>query len=173
MAMIAAASITHDRGFHINPKNFKTLLSCITQHYKINQLVIFPNGGRNINKWFSLQLSLFSWKIIPEDIKKTKIPSRHHKKKRRQINRKARKILLLLDRKGETLNKKKQYLLLLKLVVPKNDQPLLSSLRCEPISVAPQCQKNLFKRHVLLQSKNYRIQYRRKKKRHQNAKAGK
>jgi len=28
MAMIAAASMTHERGFHINPKNFKTLLSC-------------------------------------------------------------------------------------------------------------------------------------------------
>lgn len=25
--MMAAASITHDRGFHINPKNFKNLLS--------------------------------------------------------------------------------------------------------------------------------------------------
>jgi len=32
MAMIAAASMTHDKGFHINPKNFKNLLSCyITQ----------------------------------------------------------------------------------------------------------------------------------------------
>jgi len=28
IAMIAAASITHERGFHINPKNFKNLLSC-------------------------------------------------------------------------------------------------------------------------------------------------
>jgi len=28
MAMIVAASMTHERGFHINPKNFKTLLSC-------------------------------------------------------------------------------------------------------------------------------------------------
>lgn len=28
MAMIAAASMTHDKGFHINPKNFKILLSC-------------------------------------------------------------------------------------------------------------------------------------------------
>lgn len=28
MAMIAAASITQDRGFHMNPKNFKILLSC-------------------------------------------------------------------------------------------------------------------------------------------------
>lgn len=27
MAIIAAASITHERGFHINPKNFKNLLS--------------------------------------------------------------------------------------------------------------------------------------------------
>jgi len=27
IAIIAAASITHDRGFHINPKNFKNLLS--------------------------------------------------------------------------------------------------------------------------------------------------
>jgi hypothetical protein len=28
IAMIAAASITHESGFHINPKNFKNLLSC-------------------------------------------------------------------------------------------------------------------------------------------------
>jgi len=28
MAMIATASMTDERGFHINPKNFKTLLSC-------------------------------------------------------------------------------------------------------------------------------------------------
>jgi len=28
MAMIAAASITHDRGFHIKPKNLSNLLSC-------------------------------------------------------------------------------------------------------------------------------------------------
>lgn len=28
IAMIAAASITHDKGFHINPKNFKNFLSC-------------------------------------------------------------------------------------------------------------------------------------------------
>jgi hypothetical protein len=28
MAMRAAASITHDKGFHINPKNFSILLSC-------------------------------------------------------------------------------------------------------------------------------------------------
>ena len=27
MAMIAAASITHDKGFHIKPKNFSTLFS--------------------------------------------------------------------------------------------------------------------------------------------------
>ena len=27
MAMIAAASITQDNGFHMNPKNFKNLLS--------------------------------------------------------------------------------------------------------------------------------------------------
>ena len=27
MTMIVAASMTHERGFHINPKNFKTLLS--------------------------------------------------------------------------------------------------------------------------------------------------
>lgn len=27
IAIIAAASITHDRGFHMNPKNFKILLS--------------------------------------------------------------------------------------------------------------------------------------------------
>jgi hypothetical protein len=27
MAIIAAASITHDKGFHIKPKNFKNLLS--------------------------------------------------------------------------------------------------------------------------------------------------
>lgn len=27
MAMMAAASITHDKGFHMNPKNFRTLLS--------------------------------------------------------------------------------------------------------------------------------------------------
>lgn len=31
MAIIAAASITHDRGFHINPKNFKNLLSYIIE----------------------------------------------------------------------------------------------------------------------------------------------
>lgn len=29
IAIIAAASMTHDNGFHINPKNFKILLSCI------------------------------------------------------------------------------------------------------------------------------------------------
>jgi hypothetical protein len=29
MAMIAAASITQDRGFHIKPKNFRTLFSCL------------------------------------------------------------------------------------------------------------------------------------------------
>jgi hypothetical protein len=28
IAMIAAASITHDRGFHMNPKNLRNLLSC-------------------------------------------------------------------------------------------------------------------------------------------------
>lgn len=28
IAMIAAASMTHERGFHIKPKNFKNLLSC-------------------------------------------------------------------------------------------------------------------------------------------------
>ncbi|URD95349.1 hypothetical protein MUK42_29021, partial [Musa troglodytarum] len=28
MAITAAASMTQDRGFHMNPKNFKTLLSC-------------------------------------------------------------------------------------------------------------------------------------------------
>jgi hypothetical protein len=27
IAIIAAASITHDRGFHMNPKNFRNLLS--------------------------------------------------------------------------------------------------------------------------------------------------
>ena len=27
MAMIAAASITHERGFHINPRNFRILFS--------------------------------------------------------------------------------------------------------------------------------------------------
>lgn len=37
MAMIAAASITHERGFHINPRNFKTLLSCITQQQRTNK----------------------------------------------------------------------------------------------------------------------------------------
>lgn len=29
--MIAAASITHERGFHMNPKNFSILLSCQMQ----------------------------------------------------------------------------------------------------------------------------------------------
>jgi hypothetical protein len=28
MAIIAAASITHDNGFHIKPKNLSILLSC-------------------------------------------------------------------------------------------------------------------------------------------------
>ena len=28
IAIIAAASITHDKGFHMNPRNFKNLLSC-------------------------------------------------------------------------------------------------------------------------------------------------
>jgi hypothetical protein len=32
MAMIAAASMTHDSGFHMNPKNFRNLLSCIHAH---------------------------------------------------------------------------------------------------------------------------------------------
>lgn len=35
MAIIAAASITHDRGFHIKPKNFKILLSY--SNYSINR----------------------------------------------------------------------------------------------------------------------------------------
>jgi hypothetical protein len=32
MAMIAAASMTHDSGFHMNPRNLKNLLSCRHQH---------------------------------------------------------------------------------------------------------------------------------------------
>jgi len=30
IAMIAAASMTHERGFHIKPKNFRNLLSCLS-----------------------------------------------------------------------------------------------------------------------------------------------
>jgi hypothetical protein len=36
MAMIAAASITQDKGFHINPKNFSILLSCKRNENYIN-----------------------------------------------------------------------------------------------------------------------------------------
>ncbi|KAM0957065.1 hypothetical protein ACFX2A_025766 [Malus domestica] len=34
MAMIAAASITHDRGFHMKPKNLSTLFSCSKIYHK-------------------------------------------------------------------------------------------------------------------------------------------
>lgn len=34
IAMMAAASMTHDKGFHINPKNFKTLFSWNTEKYQ-------------------------------------------------------------------------------------------------------------------------------------------
>jgi hypothetical protein len=37
MAMIAAASMTQDSGFHMNPKNFKNLLSCTHTHKKTNK----------------------------------------------------------------------------------------------------------------------------------------
>ena len=30
IAMIAAISITHDKGFHINPRNLRNLLSCFS-----------------------------------------------------------------------------------------------------------------------------------------------
>lgn len=33
-AIIAAASITHDKGFHIKPRNFKNLFSCNKVHEK-------------------------------------------------------------------------------------------------------------------------------------------
>jgi hypothetical protein len=36
MAMIAAASITHDNGFHMNPKNLRILLCCMRKHRNYN-----------------------------------------------------------------------------------------------------------------------------------------
>jgi hypothetical protein len=51
--MIAAASMTQERGFHIKPKNFKNLLSC----------------KRNIQKQ-------------PENVKTTKSPKREQIKKK-------------------------------------------------------------------------------------------
>jgi acid phosphatase family membrane protein YuiD len=35
IAMIAAASITHDRGFHMNPKNLRNLLSCSLKYLSL------------------------------------------------------------------------------------------------------------------------------------------
>jgi hypothetical protein len=39
MAMIAAASITQDRGFHIKPRNFRNLFSCFRIFFFIDQLI--------------------------------------------------------------------------------------------------------------------------------------
>lgn len=37
IAMMAAASMTHDKGFHIKPKNLRILLSCL-QNVKIHHM---------------------------------------------------------------------------------------------------------------------------------------
>lgn len=39
MAMIAAASMTHERGFHMNPKNFRILLSCTPRTPNLHQKI--------------------------------------------------------------------------------------------------------------------------------------
>jgi len=45
IAMIAAASITQERGFHMKPRNFRNLLSC-NKKKKRN----FASGHKNYNR---------------------------------------------------------------------------------------------------------------------------
>lgn len=39
IAISAAASITHDNGFHMNPKNFSNLLSCVLSNHNIKRVL--------------------------------------------------------------------------------------------------------------------------------------
>lgn len=48
MAMIAAASITHDKGFHIKPRNLRILLSC--EHQGEEQRKSRNENAKNIDE---------------------------------------------------------------------------------------------------------------------------
>ena len=45
MAITAAASITHDSGFHMNPRNLSTLLSC-KQNIQLHGANIHIHNGK-------------------------------------------------------------------------------------------------------------------------------
>ncbi|KVH72628.1 hypothetical protein Ccrd_025584 [Cynara cardunculus var. scolymus] len=47
IAIIAAASMTHDKGFHINPRNLRNLLSCVKQNKRKYR---WPSGSEATSK---------------------------------------------------------------------------------------------------------------------------
>lgn len=58
MAMMAAISITQDRGFHMNPKNFKNLLSCFSSS------LLGPKTSRRLAPSSSERPSLVHFRLL-------------------------------------------------------------------------------------------------------------
>ena len=54
IAMMAAASITHERGFHMNPRNFKNLLS-----YKKKKKKLYSLRHRKYNPFGAICHGIF------------------------------------------------------------------------------------------------------------------
>jgi len=68
MAMIAAASMTHEGGFHINPKNFRTLLSCKNNKSSAEKLKLQLGTSFQLKAGAEQLYSKFSKKFINQKL---------------------------------------------------------------------------------------------------------